>query len=1298
MKATTSCFCLAVCLVAQCALAAADPYAPIIAASNRRREAAQQALADCRAKYDDLAIRLKAIEEKLIETATPALDTKPAMLADQLRTLDAAFKQLDPGTFASVEQFAQYDRMTDERSRLKAAIETAHAERWASIRRLARRTPEGAALAGQWETLYAQAVAAKNEASFAQARRDTVVRGEANLLKSLAPRADEGPAEALRLDVPPPADAADRLAQFRHRTTGDGVRELGERFFSQMTLTLPGLEPVARLVQQHYAEALDAYKHYFFTRLLAAKDGGPEAGDEEESRDGEATLAWTVFPPPTSAQVQQALAGIVTEIVPGKKTPVRLEVHLGQPGAIPWVFAAPGNDEQLAFCRRQGYPGATGAALLHSYAVGGPKEHLLRWSEIVDDWTLNWQRDVERSPLPVRDYNLLYVCRIQGTRDKFRTVAQMRPEFVDDLPAATLARLLLAMNDEYLASAIRLGRSGLYNFRIMALNSMLPTSLQMQEFHAHQWAVREGWRQVDNNFVYKIRRDGANFEFANDGHENTDQFLTLPFHALQAWRAQPEWLEPFWADEFLDNFLSNARYRVHNLKPDGNCYRLSVRPQRGRYIGANPEYKVNHLSNEAEVRRRLWKVFQVGRPEAPPQINSESLAFQGYYYLRSGWEPDDYFLYFQSIGQPILSGREENTGFSLYGHGGSLLLCPAPAVDGRTQNVHHGLVMNPGGKAPYATYGRPDVVKAGRFLAGDRFDFAEGQFTGVYQYTHPRDSFDVFGSYGYESALAKAQAQAQRAGQSFGDEPITGVRQARQIVAIRGRDAYLVTDIIHSDRPHRFTQDYTIYTPVRLDHLPKRLELLALEKNPPFTADSHARTLTTHNIGLPNLQLRHITACPLEYKLGAGNFGGDQKKFSKRDRQQTEVSRAAQFSQQVAVHWQGQGPQVLVTLVTPQGRGYTTAPPLSVVRGVTPIAPRPDLAGFTGKFADGTAIAYQAAARPCTLKARDIEATASALLLTGDHGLTLDCTQIAGVAPPYSDFTFRLAGGKVVAEQPIYRPIQPVVIEPLANVFTDTTTVTLTCATPDVDIHYTLDGSRPVPQSPRYAGPFRVVNTCRLQARAFRRGVTEDVWQQDGTHATVVSSTVWHKEPLTPASVPAGTVPGLQYEYFEGPWTELMVRSLTMPAARTGVLAKLLDVSPRRTDGAFGMRYAGYLDVPQDGVYTFYAPREFLFPDNDCGYDLRVFVDGREWYPAVRWHGHGTWSVALEKGKHPFQVVFVDLRLRPHKVELMWGFPHPDFTWRGVAPELLISGPGVPKQPVPDGWLCHSRPAGASGH
>ncbi len=1239
-------------------------YAPLVKASNQRCEAAQRAMDDWRAKRDALAARLKALEAELTQIAAPSPDAASGTLADRLKTLEAAFKKLDPASFTNLEQFTRYDQLADDRAALQTALQSAEWERLELIRKLVRRTPRGAAQADEWEALNVQVIAAANEATLAQIRRDNVRREEANLLRALTPPVDNAPPEVCRLDVPPLPDAAARLEQFRQRTTPAAVRALGERFFSQLTLTLPGLEPVAKLVQAgRYDAALEAYKKYFFANLQSDAERGPDSADEEGSRNGEATRTSTVFPPPTPQQIEQALDGLVAETVPGPKAPVRVEARLGRPGAMHWVFATPGDEVQLAFCRRLGYPGATGAALLHSYAIGGPREHLLRWSEILDDWTLNWQRDVERSPLPVRDYNLLYVCRIQGTRDKLRTIAQMRPSFVDDLPATTLARWLLALNEEYLASAVRLGRSGLYNFRIMALNSMLPTSLRMQEFHAHQWAVREGWRQVDNNFIYKIRRDGANFEFANDGHENTDQFLSLSFEALRAWRAQPEWLEPFWDEEFRDNFLSNARYRVHNLKPDGYCYRLSVRPQRSRYLGAEPEYKVQHLADEAEVRRRLWKVFEIGRPEEPPRIHSESLAFQGYYYLRAGWESDDYFLYFQSIGQPILSGREENTGFSLYGRGGSLLLCPAPAVDGKTQNIHHGLVMNPGGKAPYAAYGRPDVVKNGRFLAGERFDFAEGEFTGVYDGRHPRDALDVFGEYGYKVSLE--------------DEPITDVRQARQILAVRGRETYIVTDILHSAEPHRFTQNYTIYTPVRLEHLPQRLELLG--RRPPLTADLAARTLTTHNVGLPNLQLRHISGLPLEYELGRSNFGGDPKKFSKRDRQQTEAGRAAQFSQQVAVQWRGQGPQLVVTLVLPQ----------IALRDVKSLASSPETAGFTGRYADGSDLAYLASVRPRALQVGGIEATASALLLAGDRGLALDCARIGGLTPREPDFTFRIERGQVLVEQPIYRPIQPVAIEPQANVFTDTATVALSCATPGVEIHYTLDGAKPVPQSPRYTGPFTVDRTCWLKARAFRPGVTEDVWQQDGTHATVVSTAVLRKEPLTPASSPARTAPGLKYDYFEGVWTELMARSLTMPAKSTGVLDQLLDVRPRQTDGAFGIRYAGYLDVPRDGVYTFHAPREFLYPDNDCGYDLRVFVDGREWYPAVRWHGHGTWSVALQKGKHALQVVFADLRLRPPKVELMWGFPHPDFTWQGVAPQLLISGPALPKQPVPDAWLCH---------
>ncbi|MCU0983152.1 MAG: hypothetical protein MUF25_28665, partial [Pirellulaceae bacterium] len=456
----------------------------------------------------------------------------------------------------------------------------------------------------------------------------------------------------------------------------------------------------------------------------------------------------------------------------------------------------------------------------------------------------------------------------------------------------------------------------------------------------------------------------------------------------------------------MDNLLSNTRYWMHNLKQDGYSYRLNARSQRMRYLGADPEYHVNLLAGEAEVRRRLWKVFRVGAPEEEPQVASEGMAFQGYYYLRSGWEPDDDFLYFQSIGQPILSGREDNTGFSLYGKGGIFLLAPATVVDGKTQNIHYGLVQNPGGKANFAAYGRPDAVRSGRFLATDRFDLVEGAFEGVYQYHRPADFFDVFGSYGYETSLAKAQARAEREGKPFVDEPIMDVRQSRQILSVRGREAYVVTDFLDSDLPHRFTQHYTIYTPVRLAHLQKRLELLRQERLSSFAADPAGRTLTTYNVGLPNLQIRHLSSVPIEYSVqedrrpeavlaAAGDLKQVLSTFTKRDRHHTEQSQAVQFSRQVAVGWQGQGPQVLVSLVTPQGRSYTTSTPSCGLRDVTPLAPRQDIAGFTGTFADGTDIGYLAATQAADLQIGTVEARATVLLVTGGRGLTLDCARIA---------------------------------------------------------------------------------------------------------------------------------------------------------------------------------------------------------------------------------------------------------------------------------------------------------------
>lgn len=1358
-------------------------FEPIIAASKARADAAQKAVAEWKGKRDALVKQQKAVEKKIRElgkTLNADRDEKLSAINGELLKAEALLKAVEgeiksrsPSSFRTTKEFAAHDKLTDERRSLQESIERLQRASFSALREVVRANADGAKLAAEWERLEVEAIGAANEATLVQLRRDSIVRAEGSLqgLITNPPKEPKNVESQSLIEAPQPDDVAARKARFAARRTPAGMKELGERFFSQMTLTLPGLEPVKKLVeQQNYAAALDAYKQYYFRKLLAedaeAANSEAIASSDDEPLEGVVSHASSVFPPPTQEQIDLALQGVLSETVAVKSAVKKFSIKLGEPSAMNWVFvsdddgrvhkwsqnelgqiAQPHDPLLLQLCRNQNYPGATFAALLRSYAIGGPVEHLRRWADVLDDWTLNWQRDVEASALPIRDYNTLYVCRIEETRGRLKTLSKMRPSFVDDLPSDTFARWMMALNEEYLASSIRLGRSGIYNFRIMALNSMLPTSLKLQEFHAHQWALHEGWRQVDNNFLLKTRQDGANHEFANDGHENTDQSMLRHAELLRtALNEQPHLslpIEPFWDREFVDNVTNNTRYWIHNLKQDGFSYRLNARSQRQRYIGFKPEYHLGLLAHEDELRRRAWQVHHVGKPEDPPTVFSESLAHQGYYYLRSGWGLDDEFLYFQSIGQPIMSGREDNTGFSLYGQRGIHLLSPAPVVDGKVQNAHFGVLQNPGGKTYFATYAWPNIVKTGRFHAGPQFDLCEGRFDGVYSYHKGDDFFDVFGSYGYDSSRAKAENRAMREGKPFVDEPIKDVRQSRRIISLRGSSTYIVTDTFESTHSHRFTQNFSVYTPVRSEQLDARLQALREEKLPQLISDSKTGLIATNNIGLPNLQLRHVSAMPLSYSISddrriaaALEAKGDMKTvlkpFSKRDKHHTETTGAVQFSRQVAVNWEGQGSQVVVTIVSPQPPHYdaTKEPPLALT-DFKPLALSNEVAGFTAKLASGGDIEHVSAATPRELQLGEIKARASSLTLVkavssrtaqssfvpsvplvpvaaapqlNQHGIALDCSSLTingtTLKPAHPDFTFYFDGQQFVIDEPIYRPIQPVVIEPRdCNVFTESMPITLSCPTPGVEIRYSLDGSKPTPQSPLYTGPFEVRETSLLKARAFRPGLKADVWQQDGTHATTVTSAVLRREAMLPAVKAAATKPGLKYEYFSGVWTEVMTRSLTMPAQATGTMSKLLDANevravrkaqqPTADQSAFGLRLTGYLNAAEDGVYTLHAPREFLFPDIDCGYDLRVFIDDNEWNPANRWHAHGNWSIALKKGPHNLRVVFADLRLKPHKTELMWGFPHPEFTWKGIAPQIEISGPGMKRQPLPANLLSH---------
>jgi hypothetical protein len=92
-------------------------------------------------------------------------------------------------------------------------------------------------------------------------------------------------------------------------------------------------------------------------------------------------------------------------------------------------------------------------------------------------------------------------------------------------------------------------------------------------------------------------------------------------------------------------------------------------------------------------------------------------------------------------------------------------------------------------------------------------------------------------------------------------------------------------------------------------------------------------------------------------------------------------------------------------------------------------------------------------------------------------------------------------------------------------------------------------------------------------------------------------------------------------------------------------------------------------------------------PTIHAGYDLRLFVDGREWYPATQPHNFGNWSISLKTGKHAFRVLYINQQTTTLRGDVVYGLE--DRYYRGNKPGLKISGPGLEKQAIPAGMLSH---------
>jgi arylsulfatase A-like enzyme len=144
---------------------------------------------------------------------------------------------------------------------------------------------------------------------------------------------------------------------------------------------------------------------------------------------------------------------------------------------------------------------------------------------------------------------------------------------------------------------------------------------------------------------------------------------------------------------------------------------------------------------------------------------------------------------------------------------------------------------------------------------------------------------------------------------------------------------------------------------------------------------------------------------------------------------------------------------------------------------------------------------------------------------------------------------------------------------------------------------------------------------------------------------------------LVPAAPGVAVTNGVEWKVFEGnfPWVPDFE---TMKATTSGT-SDQPDLGKRTRDNGVGMFFTGYLNIPQDGDYTFYLSA-------DTGAELRIHdatvIDADFGYPGgTEING----SIKLQAGLHPFRLYYA----RRDK-----GTPDLNLSW---------SGPGIAKGKIP---------------
>ena len=198
--------------------------------------------------------------------------------------------------------------------------------------------------------------------------------------------------------------------------------------------------------------------------------------------------------------------------------------------------------------------------------------------------------------------------------------------------------------------------------------------------------------------------------------------------------------------------------------------------------------------------------------------------------------------------------------------------------------------------------------------------------------------------------------------------------------------------------------------------------------------------------------------------------------------------------------------------------------------------------------------------------------------------------------------------------------------------------VNMSCADPEAEIRFTLDGSVPLRNAPLFTGHLAIAGDVTLSARAFGKSASPSF--------VAISRYALVKKGIN----------GLIRRSYEGTWTRLPDFD-TLRAIRQDVAYRfeLKDATPR--EDFFALQYAGFIEVLTGGTY------EFTLGSDDGS---RLLIDGSVVVNNDGMHAYTEMKgrVRLSAGRHPFSVEYFE-SAREERLEVWY------------------EGAGMPKQPIP---------------